>query len=61
LKPTGLAILCEIRELTGTGPGFDCQEAAGQVFGMVWYQTQRFFWLKPALLAGYMDRLQSDW
>jgi len=36
LDPPGLAKHGETRGLTGTGPGFDCQGAAGWVFGQLW-------------------------
>ena len=39
LDLTGLAKHGESRWLTGTGPGMNCQEAAGWVFGRFWNRT----------------------
>jgi len=57
LELTGLGELGKSRRLTGTGSGLACQEAAGQVFGRVWNQTDPFLWSKPGPLAGYSDPL----
>jgi len=57
LETTGLAKPGKTRGLTGMGPGLAHQEVAGRVFGQVWNRTERFFWSKPRLLAGYPDPL----
>jgi len=56
-EPTGLAKLHKTRGLMGTGMGFTCEEAVGQVFGRVWNQTDPVLQSKPGLLVGYPDTL----
>jgi len=41
--------------LMGMGPDLACQDAAGQVFGLVWSRTDLFLQSKPRPLAGYLD------
>lgn len=57
LDPTGLATPGETPGLMGTGPGLDCQEAAGRVFGRFWNWTNPFLRSKPRPQAGYPDLL----
>ena len=57
LGQMGLAKPGETRGLTGLGPRFDRQEAAGQVFGRFWNRTEPFFWSKPRPLACHPDPL----
>jgi len=43
--------------LTGTCPGLASQDAAGQVFGLVWNRTKLLLRSEPGLLDGYPDLL----
>jgi len=54
---TGLAKPGKPRGLMGICPGLAHQEAAGQVSGWVWNQTELFSQSKPGPLAGYPDLL----
>jgi len=63
LEPTGLAKPGETHGLTGTGPGFARQDAAGQVFGQIRNWTKQFLGSEPRPIANTMcyDRVLLVW
>jgi len=64
LDPTGLANPAETHGLTGTGPGVDCQNAAGQVFGRFWKPNKTVFlvqtWTAGGLLGPIANTTAKD-
>jgi len=55
LEPMGLAKPGKSHGLAGKGTGLACQEAAGQVFGVVWNRTDPVLRSKPGPLVGSPD------
>lgn len=55
LELMGQATRSRNRRLTVTDPGLARQQAASQVFELVWTQTKLVSQFKPVLLAGYPD------
>jgi hypothetical protein len=55
LEPTGPAKQGATSGLTGTGPGFACQESVDRVFGQVWKQINPFLQSKPGPVANTRD------